>query len=284
MTEKLSERSSRMFKLSRSHLGVLAATAAAAVGGTAVAVAADRGSSATKAQRSADGRGAGETPLTGTTKDKVQEAALAKVDGAVLRIETDNGGAYEAHIRKADGTEAEVKVNKAFEVTAVNEFDGDHRGRGGHGPGPGWHADLAAVASKLGVTAAKLQSALESARPTGSPNERGDRRADRAAALAKALGVEASKVQDIVEANRPQHDSYRGRASGRPDDSALVSALAKGLSKSEAEVRSALDKAEQAHRAEHDAREAAVYAAVAKALGKDAADVKAAFEAARPTR
>jgi hypothetical protein len=55
-----------------------------------VAGAADNASpAATKAQPSADARGSGETPLTGTTKDKVQEAALARVSGTVLRVETD---------------------------------------------------------------------------------------------------------------------------------------------------------------------------------------------------
>ena len=92
-------------------------------------------------------------------------------------------------------------------------------------------------------------------------------------------------MQAILDANRPQRDGDRGRGPGPGggDDSALVSALAKGLSKSEADVRAALTRAEQTHRADHEARETAMYAAVAKALGKDAADVKAAFEAARPT-
>ena len=40
----------------------------------------------------------------------------------MLRLETDSGGAYEAHVRKADGTPVEVKVSKQFEVTAVEEL------------------------------------------------------------------------------------------------------------------------------------------------------------------
>ena len=54
-----------------------------------------------------------------------REAALAKVDGGTIeRVETDadHGSPYEAHVRKADGTELEVLVNKSFEVTAVNEM------------------------------------------------------------------------------------------------------------------------------------------------------------------
>ena len=63
-----------------------------------------------------------ETPLSGDTATKVREAALAKVSGTVERVETDadHGSPYEAHIRKSDGTELEVLVNKDFKVTAVN--------------------------------------------------------------------------------------------------------------------------------------------------------------------
>jgi hypothetical protein len=272
-----------MLKLSRNHFTIAAATAAAAIGGTAVAGAAGTGTSSSSS--TATQQRPNETALTGTTKDKVQAAALAKVDGTVLRVETDEGGAYEAHIRKADGTEVEVKVSKDFQVTATNTFDGRRGGPGGRGHGgPGSHADLAAVAKKLGVTTTQLQSALDRARPADAGKDRGDRGADRAAALAKALGVDTADVQKILDANRPSRDAGGPGRGTRPDDSALISALAKGLNKSEADVKAAVAKAEQAHQAEHQARETAMYAAVAKALGKDTADVKAAFQAARPTR
>jgi hypothetical protein len=64
-----------------------------------------------------------ETLLTGDTAAKVKAAALAKVPGATVeRVETDadHGSPYEAHLRKADGTELEVLVDKSFAVTAVN--------------------------------------------------------------------------------------------------------------------------------------------------------------------
>jgi hypothetical protein len=64
-----------------------------------------------------------ETLLTGDTAAKVKAAALAKVPGATVeRVETDadHGSPYEAHLRKADGTELEVLVDKSFTVTAVN--------------------------------------------------------------------------------------------------------------------------------------------------------------------
>ncbi len=68
------------------------------------------------------GPGMGETPLTGEDADKATAAAQAEIpDGTVLRVETDADGTYEAHVRKADGTEVEVKMDKDFKVTSVEE-------------------------------------------------------------------------------------------------------------------------------------------------------------------
>ena len=69
--------------------------------------------------------GVREEPLSGDVADKVRQAALAKVDGGTIeRVETDadHGSPYEAHVRRSDGTELEVLVNKDFSVTAVNEM------------------------------------------------------------------------------------------------------------------------------------------------------------------
>jgi hypothetical protein len=69
--------------------------------------------------------GVREEPLSGDVAQKVRDAALAKVDGGTIeRVETDadHGSPYEAHMRRSDGTELEVLVNKDFEVTAVNEM------------------------------------------------------------------------------------------------------------------------------------------------------------------
>jgi uncharacterized membrane protein YkoI len=97
----------------------------------ATSVEADRGGRGHRGgpggHRGGPGRHGNETPLTGETADKVTAAALAKVPGAtVLRVETDadHGSPYEAHLRKSDGTEVEVLVNKDFEATAVNEQRG----------------------------------------------------------------------------------------------------------------------------------------------------------------
>ncbi len=75
--------------------------------------------------------------------------------------------------------------------------------RGGPGHGP----DLAALATKLGVTQAQLKAAFDATRPTGTPPTgkpgKGDKGAGFAADIAKALGVSADKVQPILDANRP---------------------------------------------------------------------------------
>ena len=126
----------------RKMLAAVAVLAAAALGGSALAGAA---SSSTSTQSTAPAQGSApqgqppagngaagghvgrngqrETLLTGDTAAKVKAAALAKVSGGTVeRVETDadHGSPYEAHVRKADGTELEVLVNKDFQVTAVN--------------------------------------------------------------------------------------------------------------------------------------------------------------------
>ena len=124
----------------------LAAIGAAALGGTAIAGAADpsnsttaspsTGSSGTAAQNQQtppaqrdpskgghQANGKTEVLLTGDTATKVEAAAKAKVPGGTIeRVENDvdTGSPYEAHVRKADGTQLEVLVNERFQVTAVN--------------------------------------------------------------------------------------------------------------------------------------------------------------------
>jgi hypothetical protein len=136
-----------LFSKVRSSVIALAVLGAIAVGASAVAGAASnsgttgatgsQGSSSSTA-RPADpaslSHGPGETLLTGDTAAKVKQAALDKVSGAtVIRVETDSeGSAYEAHLRKADGTEVTVKLDKQFAVTDV--VDGF-----GAGPPPGSH-------------------------------------------------------------------------------------------------------------------------------------------------
>jgi uncharacterized membrane protein YkoI len=70
-------------------------------------------------------RGGSPAELTGETATKVKAAAQKKVPGGtVLRVQADgprgsSDSAYHAHVRKSDGTEVVVLVNKDFEATAV---------------------------------------------------------------------------------------------------------------------------------------------------------------------
>jgi hypothetical protein len=69
------------------------------------------------------GRG-GETALTGTTKQKVEAAVLAKYSGAeIVRTETNNDSTapYESHITTSAGKELEVLVSKDFKVVEARE-------------------------------------------------------------------------------------------------------------------------------------------------------------------
>jgi uncharacterized membrane protein YkoI len=67
--------------------------------------------------------GVTEALLIGDTAEKVKAAALAAVPGGTIqRVENDaEGAAYEAHMTKADGSEATVKLDSAFKVTSVED-------------------------------------------------------------------------------------------------------------------------------------------------------------------
>ncbi|MDP9693512.1 UNVERIFIED_ORG: putative membrane protein YkoI [Arthrobacter globiformis] len=64
--------------------------------------------------------------LTGTTATRVKNAVLAANPGATVhRVETDAEGAvYEAHITKADGSRATVKLDGSFNITATQAGHG----------------------------------------------------------------------------------------------------------------------------------------------------------------
>ena len=104
-----------------------------------------------------DGRGGhpAETPLTGTTKSKVEAAVLAKYPNAKIeRTETDSDGVYESHITTAAGQHLTVQVDKNYAVTGTQTFAG---GRG-HGPGgPGGHGNETPL---TGTTKSKVEAAV----------------------------------------------------------------------------------------------------------------------------
>jgi hypothetical protein len=114
---------------------IVVSIAALALGGAAIAGAASGGGSKAPAAPSAGSGGhpsaqsdalppqrADEHPLTGDTASKVRALALDRVPGGTIeRVETDADGnaAYEAHMRKADGSRVTVYVNSSFEVVAL---------------------------------------------------------------------------------------------------------------------------------------------------------------------
>ncbi|MEA2375825.1 MAG: hypothetical protein QOD53_2288 [Thermoleophilaceae bacterium] len=123
----------------RKTITAIAALAALALGGSALADAASNSGSSSSQQQAVPPQPGGQPPqgpppglhvgangqreqaLTGDTAAKVKAAAEAKVPGTVERVETDVdfGSPYEAHVRKFGGSEVSVLVNKSFQVTAV---------------------------------------------------------------------------------------------------------------------------------------------------------------------
>jgi uncharacterized membrane protein YkoI len=130
----------------------LAALAAFALGGSAVANAVSNSSGGDAARSPESGPRTDEKALTGDTAAKVKEAALAKTGGGTVEaVETDGDGnaAYEAHVVKPDGTRVTVYVDKNFDVVGTEE------GRGPGGPGHARGAEKALT----GDTAAKVKEA-----------------------------------------------------------------------------------------------------------------------------
>jgi uncharacterized membrane protein YkoI len=110
---------------------IVVSLAALALGGAAIAGAAQgNGSSGNSSSGQAGAQPSRDLPpqrsdeqlLTGDTAAKVRQAALAAVSGGTIeRVETDADGnaAYEAHMRKADGSRITVYVNKSFDVVSI---------------------------------------------------------------------------------------------------------------------------------------------------------------------
>ena len=140
-----------MFKQAQKVIAGVAVLAAVAIGASAVAGADSNKSGSGSSFQSGSaapshngmppgGHGPGEKLLTGDTADKVEKAAQDKVPGGtILRVETDSDGSpYEAHVRKSNGSEVVVKVNKDFEATDLQSGPGGPPGgRGPNGSGTG---------------------------------------------------------------------------------------------------------------------------------------------------
>jgi uncharacterized membrane protein YkoI len=161
----------------------VAALATLALGGATVAGAVSNGSG--------DNPRSDETALPGDTAARVKEAALAKTGGGTVeRVETDAEGhaAYEAHVRKSDGTRVTVYVDKQFEVVSTET------GRAG-GPGHGRGDETALT----GDTAAKVKEAAL-AKTGGGTVERVETDAeDYAAYEAHVLKSDGTRVTVYVD-------------------------------------------------------------------------------------
>jgi hypothetical protein len=80
--------------------------------------------------------GAGDTPLTGPSRDRAVAAALAETGGGTV-TETevgDDGAAYSVEVRLADGRQVEVNLDEGFRVIG-READDDGSGDRNDGPG-----------------------------------------------------------------------------------------------------------------------------------------------------
>lgn len=142
----------------KSAMGV-AALAALALGGAAIADAGDNRSGSASSANAANAANAADRPgprgmrpprpdpLSSENAAKVKAAALKEVPGATV-LDTHGGGPYStpyhAHIRTSGGARRVVLVNDSFEATRV-QADRGPRGRGGRpgepgfGPPPGPH-------------------------------------------------------------------------------------------------------------------------------------------------
>ena len=176
----------------RKAAAAVALLGAFALGGAAIAGAANKSGSTAKPQRDA---------LSGTTAAKVKAAALDKVPGAtVLRTEAGGpyGTAYHAHIKASDGTLKVVLVNKDFVATAV-QADNGGRGRGdGDGDGPhGGGGPGAGETALTGDTKDKVEAAVL-AKYAGATIERTETNGDSAAPYESHITTSAGKELEVL--------------------------------------------------------------------------------------
>jgi Clp amino terminal domain, pathogenicity island component len=127
-----------------------------------------------------------------------------------------------------------------------------------------------ALASKLGIDAAKVRAAFDALRA------KGPQAGDPLASLAKALGVDEAKLRAAMQAAGP-----RGGPGPHPhpDDTAFAGDLAKALGLDASKVEAALAKLRTRAEADHKAKEDKLASALAAKLGLDANKVKDALAA-----
>lgn len=159
-----------MLSTFRKSVAAVAALGALALGGSAIAGAADKTASPqARPQREA---------LSSSVAAKVKAAALEKVPGATV-LRTEAGGpystAYHAHIKTSAGAQKVVLVNASFQATAVQADQGrGGKGRGGRHGGPGETAltgdtkdkvEAAVLAKYSGATIVRTETNRDSSAP-----------------------------------------------------------------------------------------------------------------------
>jgi len=163
----------------------------------------------------------------------------------------------------------------------------------GYGPGPGrpgdrhggrWgerrEAAVAALASRLGVTEAKLRQALQELRPQRRAG-REDHRAELTEELATALGVPEADVTKALDGLRADRGTRRPGLRG-DRGAGLAAALARALNVDQAKVTAALQELRADHEAAEEAERAAFVKQLAAKLGISEDEVKSALAAGGP--
>ncbi len=150
----------------------------------------------------------------------------------------------------------------------------------GYGPGPGRpgrrgpERDLSAIASKLGVSPAKLRAALEKLRG-GRKQEFNAARDKFTGELATALGISQDKVQAALDKRMGEHKVKRDGRRGDMRD-AFADQLATKLGVDKAKVRAALDEVHKDRQGPPD------LSALATKLGVTEAKLRDALQSLRP--
>jgi len=178
----------------------VAALAALALGGSAIAGAADKTVSGTPSPgtKSSQQRPQRE-PLSSAVAAKVKAAALEKVPGATV-LRTEKGGpyatAYHAHVKTSGGDAKVVLVNASFEATAV-QADRGRGGKGGRG-GPGGHRGPGAGEKALtGDTKDKVEAAVL-AKYSGATIVRTETNGDSSAPYESHIRTSAGKELEVL--------------------------------------------------------------------------------------
>ena len=167
------------------------ALGALALGGSAIAGAADKTSSP-ETRRGHEQREA----LSSAVAAKVKAAALAKVPGATV-LRTEAGGpystAYHAHVKTSAGAEKVVLVNSSFQATAVQADQGrGGKGRGGHHGGRG-----GGETALTGDTKAKVEAAVR-AKYSGATIVRTETNRDSSAPYESHIKTSAGKELEVL--------------------------------------------------------------------------------------